>query len=46
MTIFSFVDEVKYEGPKSTNPLAFRFYDADKEVLGKPMKEWLPFAMA
>ncbi len=46
MTFFNFVDEVKYEGPASRNTLAFKFYDADREVLGRPMKEWLPFAMA
>jgi xylose isomerase len=37
---------VKYEGRKSTNPLAFKFYDADKKVNGKTMKEHLRFAIA
>ncbi len=35
MTVFNFVDGVKYEGPASRNTLAFKFYDADREVLGK-----------
>ncbi len=26
--------------------MAFRYYDAERVVLGKPMKEWLKFAMA
>ena len=26
--------------------MAFRYYDAEKVILGKPMKEWLKFAMA
>ena len=26
--------------------MAYRYYDAEKVVLGKPMKEWLKFAMA
>jgi hypothetical protein len=30
----------RYEGPNSTNPLAFRYYNAEEKVLGKPMKEW------
>ena len=37
---------IKYEGPNSTNPLSFKYYDADKIVLGKKMSEHLPFAMA
>ena len=44
--IFENIPEIKYEGAQSKNPLAFKFYDADKIVLGKPMKEHLPFAMA
>ena len=43
---FENIPEIKYEGAKSKNPLAFKFYDADRIVLGKPMKEHLPFAMA
>lgn len=44
--IFKDIPEIKYEGPESRNPLAFKFYDADRIVMGKPMKEHLPFAMA
>ena len=44
--IFTGISKIKYEGAKSTNPLAFKFYDAEKIVMGKPMKEYLPFAMA
>ncbi len=43
---FDFTDKVKYEGPKTKNPFAFKFYDAERIVMGKPMKEHLPFAMA
>ncbi|MGN6212172.1 xylose isomerase [Parafilimonas sp.] len=43
---FTGLEQIKYEGPKTDNPLAFRWYDADKVVAGKPMKEWLPFAGA
>ena len=44
--IFKTIGKINYEGADSKNPLAFHFYDADKIVLGKPMKEHLPFAMA
>lgn len=44
--IFNKIGKIKYEGTASNNPLAFKFYDANKVVLGKPMSEHLPFAMA
>lgn len=44
--IFAGISKIKHEGAKSTNPLAFKFYDAEKLVMGKPMKDYLPFAMA
>ncbi len=44
--IFANISKIAYEGAKSTNPLAFKFYDAEKIVMGKPMKDYLPFAMA
>lgn len=43
---FPQIGKIKYEGTDSYNPLAYRYYDADRLVLGKPMKEWLKFAMA
>ena len=45
----SFFEEmpfVKYEGKETKNPYAFRYYDAERVVMGKKMKEHLPFAMA
>ncbi|MFV0574221.1 MAG: xylose isomerase [Vibrio sp.] len=41
---FKNVDKIKFEGTKSTNPLAFRHYDENKVILGKTMKEHLRFA--
>lgn len=41
---FKNIDKIKFEGKESTNPLAFRHYDADKMILGKSMKEHLRFA--
>lgn len=43
---FKGIDQVKYEGPQSDNPLAFRWYDENKVVAGKTMKELLRFAGA
>ena len=44
--IFRNIPEIKYEGAKSKNELAFKYYDADRVVLGKKMSEHLPYAMA
>lgn len=43
-TYFDQLDRVRYEGPKSTNPLAFRYYNPDELVLGKRMEDHLRFA--
>lgn len=43
---FKGIGPIKYEGPQSDNPLAYRWYDENKTVAGKPMKEWLRFACA
>lgn len=44
--IFKGIPEIRFEGKDSKNPLSFKFYDAEKTVAGKKMKEYLPFAMA
>ena len=44
--IFRNIPEIKYEGAKSKNELAFKYYDADRVVLGKKISEHQPFAMA
>lgn len=44
--IFANIPEIKYEGPDSKNPLAFKYYDKDRVIMGKTMEEHLPFAMA
>ena len=43
---FPGIKKIAYEGAGSDNPLAFKFYDADKKVGGKTMKEHLRFAVA
>lgn len=37
---------IKYEGPDSTNPMAFRHYNPDEVVLGKRLEDHLRFAVA
>jgi xylose isomerase len=43
---FPSVEKIKFEGKESKNPLAFRYYNAEKVVYGKPMKDWFKFCMA
>ncbi len=46
MNNFSNLPSIHYEGPKSTNPFAYRYYDANRLIDGKPMKDHLKFAMS
>lgn len=43
---FPGIGKIKYEGRESKNPLAFKFYDPDRIIAGKSMKEYFRFAMA
>jgi len=43
---FKGIGQIKFEGLQSDNPLAFRWYDENKVVAGKPMKDHLRFACA
>lgn len=43
---FPGIGKIKFEGKDSKNPMAFHYYDPEKVVLGKKMKDWLKFAMA
>jgi xylose isomerase len=45
MTAFPDVPKIKYEGPDSTNPLAFRHYNPDEMVEGRSMRDHLRFAV-
>jgi len=40
------ISKIKFEGPESDNPLAFKYYDPEKVVAGKTMKEHFKFAIA
>ncbi len=43
---FPEIGTITYEGRDSKNPLAFKWYDKNQIVLGKPMQEHLRFAVA
>lgn len=45
-TFFKNIPQIKFEGPESDNPFAFRWYDENKVVAGKTMKEHFKFACA
>lgn len=43
---FPQIGKIPFEGIASKNPMAFHYYDENKVVAGKKMKDWLKFAMA
>jgi xylose isomerase len=43
---FPGIGKIHYEGPQSDNPLAFKWYDEQRIIAGKPMKEVMRFAVA
>ena len=43
---FPHIGKIPFEGPDSKNPMAFHYYDAERIVAGKTMKDWMRFAMA
>ncbi|MFW5794534.1 MAG: xylose isomerase [Bacillota bacterium] len=40
------IPKIKFEGSKSNNPFAFKYYNPEEKILGKKMKEHLKFSMA
>ena len=43
---FDFTGKVPFEGRESKNVMAFHYYEPERVVMGKKMKDWLRFAMA
>lgn len=43
---FKGIEKIKYEGRDSDNPLSFKYYDSEKIVSGKKMKDHFRFAIA
>jgi len=42
---FPGISKIPYEGPKSDNPLAYKWYDENHKIAGKTMKEYFKFAV-
>jgi xylose isomerase len=42
---FDHIDPIRYEGPDSQNPLAFKYYDPKKVIMGKTLEEHLRVAV-
>ena len=43
---FAFTGKIPFEGTESKNVMAFHYYEPERVVMGKKMKDWLRFAMA
>lgn len=43
---FPQIGKILFEGKNSKNPMAFHYYEPERVVAGKPMKDWFKFAMA
>jgi xylose isomerase len=43
---FPKIGKIRFEGPKSKNPLSFKHYNADEVVAGRKMRDHLRFSMA
>ncbi|MBZ4661672.1 MAG: xylose isomerase [Thermotoga sp.] len=43
---FPEIPKIQFEGKESTNPLAFKFYDPNEVIDGKPLKDHLKFSVA
>ena len=43
---FAFTGKIPFEGKESKNVMAFHYYEPERVVMGKKMKDWLRFAMA
>ncbi len=43
---FPGISQIKFEGPQSDNPLAFKWYDENRAIGGSTMKEYFKFAIA
>ncbi|MGJ9384965.1 xylose isomerase [Salipaludibacillus sp. CF4.18] len=46
MSYFNNIGKINYEGPKSTNPYAFKFYNPEQKIGNQTMEEYLRFGVA
>ena len=40
---FAFTGKIPFEGKESKNVMAFHYYEPERVVMGKKMKDWLKF---
>lgn len=45
-TYFPQIGKIPFEGKDSKNPMAFHYYEPERIVAGKAMKDWFKFSMA
>ena len=45
-TYFPQIGKIPFEGKDSKNPMAFHYYEPERVVYGRKMKDWLRFSMA
>lgn len=43
---FPQIEKIKFEGTASKNPMAFHYYEPERMVHGRKMKDWFKFSMA
>ena len=46
VSYFPTVGKIPFEGAESKNPMAFHYYDPERVVRGRKMKDWFRFSMA
>jgi xylose isomerase len=46
MEYFKGIGKIQFEGPQSDNPLAYKWYDENRIIAGKPMKDLFRFAVS
>ena len=44
-TFFPGIDKIQYKGPKSKDPLAYKYYNANEVILGRKIKDWCRFSV-
>ena len=44
--LFPNIPQIKYEGPNSKSKMAFRHYNPEEQIMGKPMREYMKFAIS
>lgn len=46
MSYFKNINQIKYEGPNSKNPFAYKYYNPQDQINGRSMEEFMRFAVS